>query len=256
MTAIGGSQDDGDVRYAFPKRKSQPGSAQRNSIAIRDELAPLLEHWTDSDDGRPFHLLELASGQGEQIAALASRLALSSKQFNFHPTEADEASCREVDQRCEGLTVVVGCKKLDIDVESDWQSLRISLQGVLGAPFDAVLVCNVVHIVPWATVETLFRHINPDAGLVRRNGGRVIVYGAFNEHGRYTSNGNQNVSRLAFRLCTEHAALIAPALCSSTATSRKKMARSDCVMSKRRSSRWPTDMACTLISASKCQREM
>lgn len=54
-------------------------------------------------------------------------------------------------------------------------------------PYDVIFTANTLHIVSWALVERLFAL----AGEVLPMGGKLIVYGPFNEHGSYTSTGNQ-----------------------------------------------------------------
>jgi hypothetical protein len=79
---------------------------------------------------------------------------------------------------------------LDIDAKDDWDAM----QEVHGQTFEVVLAFNVVHIVPWSTVETLFRAVKPGNGVLSGETGRLVLYGAFNERGRFTSEGNEKVS--------------------------------------------------------------
>lgn len=109
--------------------------------------------------------------------------------FSFQPTEADRQSCLEVDETCKDAADIAQCQILDIDQRSDWQRLQSQRR-----PFDAVLAFNVVHIVPWSTVRSLFQAIRPGNGILPKQTGRLILYGAFNENGRFTSEGNRKVS--------------------------------------------------------------
>ncbi len=54
-------------------------------------------------------------------------------------------------------------------------------------PYDALFTANTLHIISWALVERLFAL----AGDALPVDGKLIVYGPFNEHGNYTSEGNQ-----------------------------------------------------------------
>ena len=54
-------------------------------------------------------------------------------------------------------------------------------------PYDVIFTANTLHIISWALVERLFT-LASDALPVD---GKLIVYGPFNEHGNYTSEGNQ-----------------------------------------------------------------
>lgn len=57
--------------------------------------------------------------------------------------------------------------------------------------YDAVFSANTLHIMPWAAVEQLF------AGLPRilTGGAKLVVYGPFNEGGRFTSDSNAAFDR-------------------------------------------------------------
>lgn len=54
-------------------------------------------------------------------------------------------------------------------------------------PYDVIFTANTLHIISWALVERLFAL----AGDALPVDGKLIVYGPFNEHGKYTSEGNQ-----------------------------------------------------------------
>ncbi|MGP5491758.1 DUF938 domain-containing protein [Psychrobacter celer] len=55
-------------------------------------------------------------------------------------------------------------------------------------PYDAVFTANTLHIIAWSLVERLFEL----AGEALPFKGKLIVYGPFNENGRYTSASNQS----------------------------------------------------------------
>ncbi|MGE6246866.1 DUF938 domain-containing protein [Psychrobacter proteolyticus] len=54
-------------------------------------------------------------------------------------------------------------------------------------PYDVIFTANTLHIISWALVERLFAL----AGDALPVDGKLIIYGPFNEHGNYTSEGNQ-----------------------------------------------------------------
>ena len=56
-----------------------------------------------------------------------------------------------------------------------------------GEPYDAIFTANTLHIIAWPLVERLFEL----AGEALPLDGKLIVYGPFNENGRYTSASNQ-----------------------------------------------------------------
>ena len=54
-------------------------------------------------------------------------------------------------------------------------------------PYDVIFTANTLHIISWALVERLFVL----AGDALPVDGKLIIYGPFNEDGKYTSEGNQ-----------------------------------------------------------------
>ena len=57
-----------------------------------------------------------------------------------------------------------------------------------GEPYDAIFTANTLHIIAWSLVERLFEL----AGEALHLKGKLIIYGPFNENGRYTSASNQS----------------------------------------------------------------
>ncbi|WP_440465066.1 DUF938 domain-containing protein [Psychrobacter sp. ASPA161_6] len=57
----------------------------------------------------------------------------------------------------------------------------------IAKPYDVIFTANTLHIISWALVERLFAL----AGDALPTDGKLIVYGPFNENGKYTSEGNQ-----------------------------------------------------------------
>lgn len=53
--------------------------------------------------------------------------------------------------------------------------------------YDAVFTANTLHIISWSLVKRLFALV----GDILPTNGKLIVYGPFNENGRYTSASNQ-----------------------------------------------------------------
>ncbi|MGM8886752.1 DUF938 domain-containing protein [Psychrobacter sp. 1U2] len=56
------------------------------------------------------------------------------------------------------------------------------------SPYDAIFTANTLHIMAWSLVQRLFEL----AGEALPLKGKLIIYGPFNEHGRYTSASNQS----------------------------------------------------------------
>ncbi|PYE40051.1 DUF938 domain-containing protein [Psychrobacter fozii] len=61
------------------------------------------------------------------------------------------------------------------------------INGQLNTPYDAIFTANTLHIIGWSLVKKLFAL----AGDTLQTDNKLIVYGPFNEHGDYTSEGNQ-----------------------------------------------------------------
>ncbi|ERL56081.1 DUF938 domain-containing protein [Psychrobacter aquaticus] len=57
----------------------------------------------------------------------------------------------------------------------------------LDKPYDALFTANTLHIISWVLVKRLFALASDALPM----DGKLIVYGPFNEHGKYTSEGNQ-----------------------------------------------------------------
>lgn len=63
----------------------------------------------------------------------------------------------------------------------------VPVNSQFNLPYDVIFTANTLHIISWALVERLFAL----AGDALSVDGKLIVYGPFNEHGKYTSEGNQ-----------------------------------------------------------------
>ncbi|CAO1617609.1 unnamed protein product [Parajaminaea phylloscopi] len=186
-----------ESRHRYPDRQSAPGSAERNvdviSTALRDVLNDGLAPGS--------RVLELAAGHG----VLTERLCSEHPDLLFAATEADESLTADIRKRCSRLDNFRGTALLDFDDvawEGDlWETCltgSTSARNVsspvepssedLSGSIDVVIVANVVHIVPWSTVENLFAKLNRAVGQT----GKLCLYGAFNEDGAFTSEGNRS----------------------------------------------------------------
>lgn len=171
----------------YPLRKSAAGSADRNKGPILSVVGPLLD---DLYGSRPLsrknlRILEVASGEGRQVAHIASNLPT----YDFHPSEADEASCAQIDDVVASTTPplanVQKAKVLRIEEPDNWRT------ATRQRPVDAVFAFNLVHIAPWEVTQCLFEMVaNPE---ILADDGLVALYGAWNEQGQFTSDGNREV---------------------------------------------------------------
>ncbi|KAK0522423.1 hypothetical protein OC834_001360 [Tilletia horrida] len=195
----------------FPERQSLPGSAERNTPAIVDALVPRLAALPPllPADGRvSVRVLELASGTGAHVAAIARAEALKSRNLSFQPTEADAFLCGKIKEavtlqqqagRSQGATVLEP-RILDLTKDNDWAGVGRAQLEVDGderdqrtAAFDAVLAFNLLHITPFEVTHSIFAHLDPASyrvqqaseeavPLLDQTHGFIAFYGAFKEH--------------------------------------------------------------------------
>jgi Protein of unknown function (DUF938) len=140
-------------------------AAQRNAAAIFDVLCGVLP-----DTAK---VLEIASGTGQH----AAHFAAARRDWEWQPTDAEEAVLPGIASRCETLPNVQS--PLVLDVVKPWAAS-------LGR-FDAVYCANMLHISPWATCGALMR--GAAAHLVDR--GCLLIYGPFVVAGEPTAPSNR-----------------------------------------------------------------
>jgi cyclopropane fatty-acyl-phospholipid synthase-like methyltransferase len=143
------------------KPHSSAGDRNRDPI-----LAVLREHFADAR-----RVLEIGSGTGQHAAYFASHLPqliwqASDREENLPGIRAwlDEAGLSNTPT------------PLPLDVSGCWPDER----------FDAVFSANTLHIMAWSEVEQLFARLPQ----VTEIGVTLIIYGPFNEGGRYSSESN------------------------------------------------------------------
>ena len=71
---------------------------------------------------------------------------------------------------------------LDFDLRCD----TLPISPYLNECYDAVFTANTLHIVSWELVKKLFALVGEGMAI----GGKLIIYGPFNENGQYTSVSN------------------------------------------------------------------
>ena len=143
--------------------KPHSSACDRNRDPI---LAVLREHFADAR-----RVLEIGSGTGQHAAYFASHLPqliwqASDREENLPGIRAwlDEAGLSNTPT------------PLPLDVSGPWNEDR----------FDAVFSANTLHIMAWSEVEQLFARLPQ----VTEIGATLIIYGPFNEGGRYSSESN------------------------------------------------------------------
>ncbi|MFC5524428.1 DUF938 domain-containing protein [Rhodanobacter ginsengisoli] len=117
------------------------------------------------------HVLEIGSGTGEHAVHFAAALPhlswQSSDRAEYLPgirAWLDEAALPNAPA------------PLELDVAGNWPD----------GPFDAVFSANTLHIMAWHEVQQLFARLPT----ITSADARLIVYGPFNFHGRYSSDSN------------------------------------------------------------------
>jgi len=143
-------------------------SAERNLAPICDLLAQVAP-----DEGRA---LEIASGTGQHVAAFAARFP----GLHWQPTEPDAQRRASIDAYAaeSGCDNIAPARALDACAPG-WGA---EMQGQA-----LIVVVNLLHLVPMASVEVLIR----EAAEALDPGGRFVIYGPFMRAGELTSAGDE-----------------------------------------------------------------
>ncbi|WP_144430555.1 DUF938 domain-containing protein [Jannaschia donghaensis] len=148
---------DADGRITAP-------SADRNRDAILQVLLPRLPRKGD--------VLEIASGTGQHIAALAAHRP----DLDFHPSDPDPARRASIDVRCKGLPNVAPAGDIDAG-QAGWAIANAA---------DMVLVVNLLHLISDPEMAVLL----DEAAQALAPEGVLAIYGPFLRQGRTTSDGD------------------------------------------------------------------
>lgn len=145
-------------------------ACENNKQPILEVLQKELQDYT--------HVLEVGSGTGQHSVYFAPRLPhlqwQTSDVLDNHPA---------IQAWHDNYSAVNLHAPLAFDLMTD--SIPTSK---INQSFDAVFTANTLHIIAWYLVERLFELVGEALPL----DGKLIVYGPFNEHGRYTSASNQS----------------------------------------------------------------
>lgn len=156
----GASPDaDGQGRMVAP-------AAERNRDAILKVLLPRLPRQGD--------VLEIASGTGQHIAALAAHRP----DLDFHPSDPDPERRASIDAHCRGLPNVAAAGDIDAG-QPGW-----AMQDAA----DMVLVVNLLHLISDGEMAVLL----DEATQALAPGGLLAIYGPFLRGGRTTSDGDRD----------------------------------------------------------------
>ena len=150
-----------DVRRYAP-------SAARNREPIFNVLRPLLP--------KQGVVLEIASGSGEHITALAHE---SASEVVFQPSDPDPDARQSIDAWTGQLRLPNVRPAVALDAASaNWPTEHA----------DVVFCINMIHIAPWRAAEGLFR----GAAKMLSGGGVLFTYGPYRRGGAHTSPGNES----------------------------------------------------------------
>lgn len=139
-------------------------AAQRNRGPILEVLRRVLpEH------GR---VLEIASGTGQHVAYFAGELP----HLHWLPSEPDLEMHAAIQAHVKAADLTNVDAPLALDVMEDWPDISV----------DAVIVANLLHISPAATLPSLC----DGAARVCRAGGVLHIYGPFKQGGEHTAASN------------------------------------------------------------------
>jgi hypothetical protein len=149
-------------------RKQYSPSAARNLEPI---TMVVLE--TFPREGR---VLEIASGSGQHVVALAEALPVVA----WQPSDPNIAARRSIAAWIAGGECGNVGLPLAVDVTgAEWEK---ALEG----PFDGIVCINMLHISSWAACQGLMR----GAGALLAAGGLLYLYGAYRRGGRHTAPSN------------------------------------------------------------------
>ncbi|MBL4697132.1 MAG: DUF938 domain-containing protein [Rhizobiaceae bacterium] len=148
-------------------------SYHRNIDAIGSVVTGVLE-------GKSGHLLEIGSGTGQHITALAAQLP----DITFWPSDPDQESRDSTDAWAQHLQLENVKPASLIDGSSqDW---GLGKDGSPPTGLTAIQCFNVIHISPWPVALGLLK----SASQHLRTGGHLILYGPYKVDGEHIGQGN------------------------------------------------------------------
>jgi SAM-dependent methyltransferase len=151
-------------RDAARGRLTSPAAA-RNCQAILDVVLPRLPP--------AGHVLEIASGTGQHVAALAAHRP----DLTFQPTDPDPERREAIDQRCRSLRNVSPAGGLDA-CRQGWAD---------EAAVEAVLIVNLLHLITDSELAILLDEV----ARALMPGGLLAIYGPFLRCGRPIGDGDR-----------------------------------------------------------------
>ena len=147
------------------------------SQACENNQQPILEV-LQQELKNSHHVLEVGSGTGQHSVYFAPRLT------HLHWQTSDVYANHAIINAWHAAYPAPNLyAPLSFDVASD----SIPINKTINAPYDAVFTANTLHIMSWSLVTRLFETVGDMLPLE----GKLIIYGPFNENGRYSSESNR-----------------------------------------------------------------
>ena len=147
------------------------------SQACENNQQPILEV-LQQELKNSHHVLEVGSGTGQHSVYFAPRLT------HLHWQTSDVYANHAIINAWHAAYPAPNLyAPLSFDVASD----SIPINKTINAPYDAVFTANTLHIMSWSLVTRLFETVGDMLPLE----GKFIIYGPFNENGRYSSESNR-----------------------------------------------------------------
>ena len=147
------------------------------SQACENNQQPILEV-LQQELKNSHHVLEVGSGTGQHSVYFAPRLT------HLHWQTSDVYANHAIINAWHGA---YPAPNLYAPLSFDVASYSIPINKTIDAPYDAVFTANTLHIMSWSLVTRLFEMVGDMLPLE----GKFIIYGPFNENGRYSSDSNR-----------------------------------------------------------------
>ena len=152
----------------MPERLTSPATA-RNRVPILTVLQRVLPPKA--------RVLELASGAGEHAVFFADAMP----EITWQPSDPDPDARASIAAWITDEKLTNIRPPLTIDVRAETWGVEDQ------APFDSLVVINMIHISPWEATLGLMR----GAGRMLRDGGVLFSYGPYMRDGRHTAPSNE-----------------------------------------------------------------
>lgn len=151
-----------------------------NAPSYHRNIDPIAAIITKALEGQSGHVLEVGSGSGQHITALAALMP----DLTFWPSDPDDASRASTNAWTSQLKVANVKPSSAIDGSSlDWP---LGEEGYPPTKLTAIQCFNVIHISPWHVVLGLLK----SASIHLLPGGKLILYGPYKVEGKHIGQGN------------------------------------------------------------------